>query len=449
IPGEGDPHFHALSDFVVARAMADWMYFATEYKPIRLAINLPVAVLEDPESVDRLRLQLPDHPAFNGLIVEINGHDMNRRLGPASDIARRLRFHNIGISIDDLGAEWPLLGQLDDVPFIELKVDRAFIKGCANDRLKRAACRTILDLAKRLGATTVAEGVETRDDFRAVQEMGFHQVQGFLFHKPMAARKFARTMLAAGGGALTGCGRGPDGCGARWPRGQTKPAGRARTRATNVEPACPMPVLVKICGLGTPDALDSALAAGADLVGFVFFPPSPRHLGLDVARTLGGRGQGRAGEVAPSGHARDATLDGIVEALQPDMLQLHGKESPARVAELKVRYRRPVMKAIPVETAADLAAVPAYVGIADTIIFDARAPRAATRPGGLGKPFDWRLLQDVDRRVPFMLSGGLDPANVAEALAITRAGGVDVSSGVERAPGEKDPDKIVAFIRAV
>jgi len=210
-----------------------------------------------------------------------------------------------------------------------------------------------------------------------------------------------------------------------------------------------MPVLVKICGLGTPDALDAALAAGTDLVGFVFFPPSPRHLGVHVARTLGARVNGRAGKVALSVDADDATLDAIVEALQPDMLQLHGKESPARVAELKLRYRRPVMKAIPVETAADLAAVPAYVGIADTIIFDARAPRAATRPGGLGKSFDWRLLQGVDRRVPFMLSGGLDAGNVAEALAITRAGGVDVSSGVERAPGDKDPDKIAAFIRAV
>jgi len=203
IPGESDPHFHALSDFVVARAMADWMFFATEYKPIRLAINLPVAVLEDPTSVDRLRLQLPDHPAFDGLIVEINGNDMKRHLGPAKDIARQLRFHNIGISIDDLGAEWPLLGELNDVPLVELKVDRAFVNGCANDRLKRAACRTILDLAKRLGASTVAEGVETREDFRVVQEMGFNLVQGFLFHKPMAARKFARTMLAARGSALT------------------------------------------------------------------------------------------------------------------------------------------------------------------------------------------------------------------------------------------------------
>jgi phosphoribosylanthranilate isomerase len=209
-----------------------------------------------------------------------------------------------------------------------------------------------------------------------------------------------------------------------------------------------MSVLVKICGLKTADALDAALAAEADLVGFVFFPPSPRHLGLDEARTLGARVKDRAAKVALVVDAGDATLDAIVEALRPDMLQLHGKEPPARVAEVKRRLRLPVMKAIPVETTADLAAVPAYAGVADRLLFDARPPRAATRPGGLGKPFDWHLLQDVDRAVPFMLSGGLDAGNVAEALVVTRAAGVDVSSGVERAPGEKDPDRIVAFIRA-
>jgi phosphoribosylanthranilate isomerase len=209
-----------------------------------------------------------------------------------------------------------------------------------------------------------------------------------------------------------------------------------------------MPVLVKICGLKTADALDAALAAGADLVGFVFFSPSPRHLGLDEARTLGARVKDRAAKVALVVDAGDATLDAIVEALRPDMLQLHGKEPPERVAELKRRLRLPVMKAIPIEAGTDLAAVPAYAAVADRLLFDARAPRAATRPGGLGKPFDWHLLQDVDRTVPFMLSGGLDAGNVAEALAVTRAAGVDVSSGVERAPGEKDPDRIVAFIRA-
>jgi phosphoribosylanthranilate isomerase len=208
-----------------------------------------------------------------------------------------------------------------------------------------------------------------------------------------------------------------------------------------------MTLLVKICGLSTPETLDVALESGADLVGFVFFAPSPRNVGLDQARALGARAQGRAGKVALSVDADDAFLDAVVAALRPDMLQLHGKEAPERVTALKRRHALPVMKAIAVETAADLAAVPIYAAVADRLIFDARAPREATRPGGLGKPFDWRLLQNLDPGVPFMLSGGLDAANVAEALRLTRAGGVDVSSGVERAPGEKDPEKIRAFIR--
>jgi phosphoribosylanthranilate isomerase len=209
-----------------------------------------------------------------------------------------------------------------------------------------------------------------------------------------------------------------------------------------------MTLLVKICGLRTEDTLDVALEEGADLVGFVFFPPSPRHLRYDVARALGARVAGRAGKVALTVDADDAVLAAILEALDPDMLQLHGKEPPARVAAIKARFGRPVMKAIPVETRADLAAVAAYAGVADRLLFDARAPREATRPGGLGKPFDWHLLENLDPGVPFMLSGGLDPGNVAEALRVTRAPGVDVSSGVERAPGEKDPDKIRAFVRA-
>jgi phosphoribosylanthranilate isomerase len=209
-----------------------------------------------------------------------------------------------------------------------------------------------------------------------------------------------------------------------------------------------MTLLVKICGLSTPETLDVALEAGADLVGFVFFPPSPRNLDLAQARALGARVNGRAGKVALSVDADDAFLDAVVEALRPDMLQLHGKEVPARVAALKQRHGLPVMKAIPVECAGDLASVAPYLGVADRIIFDARAPREATRPGGLGKPFDWQLLQALDLTVPFMLSGGLDAGNVAEALRITRAPAVDVSSGVEREPGSKDPDKIRAFIRA-
>jgi phosphoribosylanthranilate isomerase len=209
-----------------------------------------------------------------------------------------------------------------------------------------------------------------------------------------------------------------------------------------------MSLIVKICGLSTPEALDVALDAGADMVGFVFFPPSPRNVSFATARALGARVKGRAKKVALTVDADDAAFDAVIEALQPDMLQLHGKEPPARVVALRKRYGLPVMKAIAVETRNGLAGIAAYAKIADRLLFDARAPREATRPGGLGKSFDWHLLEDIDPGVAFMLSGGLDAGNVGEASRITRAPGVDVSSGVERAPGEKDPDKIRAFIRA-
>jgi phosphoribosylanthranilate isomerase len=209
-----------------------------------------------------------------------------------------------------------------------------------------------------------------------------------------------------------------------------------------------MSLIVKICGLSTPEALDVALDAGADMVGFVFFPPSPRHISFDTARALGGRVGGKTKKVALTVDADDATFDAIFHSLQPDLLQRHGKEPPARVTALRRRFGRPVMKAIPVERKTDLALVADYVAIADWLLFDARAPRDATRPGGLGKSFEWRLLENLDPGMPFMLSGGLDAGNVGEALRVTRAPGVDVSSGVERAPGDKDPDKIRAFIRA-
>ena len=196
IPGDGDPHFRALSDFVISRAIDDWRYFVSQHGGIEVAINLPVAFLQDSESVQNLCRQLPDHPAFEGLIVEINGTEVVRGLEQVTVLARRLRFHNIGIAIDDLGAEWPLLVGLHDFPFVEIKVDRKFVTGCAVDRLKQSVCRQILDLADGYGARTVAEGVETKADFTAVREMGFDLVQGFLFAKPMTAKKFARTMLA-------------------------------------------------------------------------------------------------------------------------------------------------------------------------------------------------------------------------------------------------------------
>lgn len=209
-----------------------------------------------------------------------------------------------------------------------------------------------------------------------------------------------------------------------------------------------MSLLVKICGLNTPEALDVALEAGADWVGFVFFPPSPRHLAFDAARVLGDRVKGRARKVALSVDADDGLLEASVAALKPDLLQLHGKESPERVLAIQSRFKLPVMKAIAVEQQKDLSVVPLYAAVADRLLFDARAPHQATRPGGLGRQFDWYLLRHLDPGVPFMLSGGLHAGNVADALRVTRAQGVDVSSGVERAPGEKDPDKIRAFVRA-
>src|ERR1051326_4727087 len=209
-----------------------------------------------------------------------------------------------------------------------------------------------------------------------------------------------------------------------------------------------MPVLVKICGLKTAETLEVALDAGADLVGFVFFPPSPRHLDDARARALGGRARGRARKVALTVDPDDVLLARVIEVLEPDVLQLHGRETPERVAAIKARFGLPVMKAIHVETSADLLTVPAYAKVADRLLFDARAPREATRPGGLGNPFDWQRVRHVEPGVPFLLSGGLDAGNVAAALDITRASGVDVSSGVERAPGEKDSAKIRAFIRA-
>jgi phosphoribosylanthranilate isomerase len=209
-----------------------------------------------------------------------------------------------------------------------------------------------------------------------------------------------------------------------------------------------MSLIVKICGLTTREALDAALDAGADMVGFVFFPPSPRHLSLEAARDLGKHAKRRAIKVALTVDADDATLANIVEVLQPDILQLHGRETVARLRDIKQKFGLPVMKAMAVETPADLASLPGYAAAADRILFDARAPRGATRPGGLGAVFDWHVLENLDLKVPFMVSGGLNAENIAEALRVTRAGGVDVSSGVERAPGVKDPEMIRSFIRA-
>jgi phosphoribosylanthranilate isomerase len=209
-----------------------------------------------------------------------------------------------------------------------------------------------------------------------------------------------------------------------------------------------MSLLVKICGLSTRETLDAALGMAADMVGFVFFPPSPRNVSFDAARELAAAVRGRAQKVALTVDADDATFDGIVGALRPDILQLHGRESVARIVELKQKFGLEIMKAIPVETTTDLAMLPDYAAVCDRILFDARPPGGATRPGGLGATFDWHVLENLDLGLPFMVSGGLTADNVTEAVRVTRAGGVDVSSSVERAPGVKDPQLIERFIRA-
>src|SRR6202142_4530222 len=185
-----------------------------------------------------------------------------------------------------------------------------------------------------------------------------------------------------------------------------------------------MPLNVKICGQKTPEALDVALESGADQVGFVFFGPSPRNLDLPTARSLGERGKGRAGKAALTVNATDDALFDIVATLKPDMLQRPGCETPDRVVAVRTRFGLPVMKALPIAERSDLSPIRLYAQVADRLLFDARAPKEATRPGGLGTPFDWTLLKDVNPGVPFMLSSGLSAGNVAEAIAITRALGV-------------------------
>ncbi|MGQ3673732.1 phosphoribosylanthranilate isomerase [Xanthobacter sp. TB0136] len=210
-----------------------------------------------------------------------------------------------------------------------------------------------------------------------------------------------------------------------------------------------MALEVKICGLKTAGAVDAALDAGADLLGFVFFPRSPRHLPLEAAPELVARVAGRARKVALTVNADDALLAQVIAAYAPDILQLHGSESPERVGEVRARFGLPVMKAIAVATRDDLLVVPAYAAVADRLLFDAKPPPDAALPGGNGVAFNWDVLAGLDAGRPVMLSGGLDTGNVSQALAAVRVDGVDVSSGVEDAPGMKSPERIRAFVAAV
>lgn len=209
-----------------------------------------------------------------------------------------------------------------------------------------------------------------------------------------------------------------------------------------------MATRVKICGLNDAAQVAAAVAAGASYLGFNFFPKSPRYVTPDQAAALAVDVPTGVCKVALAVDAGDALWDQITAAAPLDMLQLHGAETPARVAQVKARYGLPVMKVIGVAEAADVARVDAYVGVADQILVDAKAPKDAVLPGGNGLTFDWRLLNGRRWAVPWMLAGGLTPENVAEAVARTGAAQVDVSSGVESAPGVKDPARMAAFLLA-
>lgn len=207
-----------------------------------------------------------------------------------------------------------------------------------------------------------------------------------------------------------------------------------------------MPVKVKICGVRTPTIVETAAGEGADFIGLVLFPKSPRHVELEEARVLAAIARGKIGTVAVLVDPDDALIDAAVERVRPDLLQLHGSETPERVAAIKARTGLKVMKAISVAESADVAESSAYAASADYILFDTKAGAGATLPGGNGVPFDWLALKGLT--APFALSGGLTPDSVGEAIKVTGASLVDVSSGVERAPGEKDAELVRRFIRA-
>lgn len=222
------------------------------------------------------------------------------------------------------------------------------------------------------------------------------------------------------------------------------------TAAPPAERPSDVTVSIKFCGLSRPEDVSAAVAAGARYVGFVFFPKSPRHLPVEAARALALEVPPGVAKVALIVDAEDAELDALVGSVPLDMLQLHGSESPARVAELRARHGLPVMKALGVAGEGDLAAIDRYAEVADQLLIDAKPAEGAELPGGNGLPFDWRLL--AGRKFwarPWMLAGGLTPENVAEAVRLTGARQVDVSSGVEAARGVKDPARMNAFARAL
>ncbi len=214
-----------------------------------------------------------------------------------------------------------------------------------------------------------------------------------------------------------------------------------------------MPLLVKICGLSTEASIEAAITAGADLVAFNFHPRSPRYVTLERAAELAALARGRAEIVALVVNAGDDGLSAIRSTVEPDSWQFHGDETPERVRDARAVWGLPVMKAIGVSGASDLGALGSFAPVADRLLLDAKPPKDAAYPGGHGQPFDWRVLSALPPHRPFMLSGGLTPENVGEAIRLVRGFGlnllgVDVSSGVESAPGIKDPTRIRAFVAA-
>lgn len=206
---------------------------------------------------------------------------------------------------------------------------------------------------------------------------------------------------------------------------------------------------IKICGIKEPEALQAATGNGARFVGFVFFPPSPRHITIDIAQELAYQVPTGVRSVGLFVDPTDEELEAVLGKVQLDMIQLHGHEDVARVAAIKDQYMMPIIKAFPVAEAADLEGVEEYADLADWFLFDAKPPKDAAVPGGTGKSFDWGILEGRMFSKPWMLSGGLTPDNVAEACTRLSPDAVDVSSGVEARRGEKDPQRIKAFLEAV
>ncbi len=207
-----------------------------------------------------------------------------------------------------------------------------------------------------------------------------------------------------------------------------------------------MAIQVKICGIASVEAADAVLRAGADFAGLVFHPRSPRHVTPDKAAQLAARLRGRTRIVALLSDPKNEDVESAIAAAQPDFIQLHGRETPERIAALHARFGKPVIKAIAVAESSDLACVPVYESVVDMLLFDAKAPAAATREGGHGAPFDWQLLRGRSFKRPWLLAGGLNADNVARAIRSAEAPGVDVSSGVETAPGVKSAELIAAFV---